>query len=61
VQHAEKAKAQIGPFGFADPQVSSKKPKEPIFSPSLQQSIRETNEKYIEKSDKQKFWAILAT
>ena len=31
VQHAEKANAQIGTFGFADPQAKRKKPKEPIF------------------------------
>jgi hypothetical protein len=34
---------------FADPQAKRKKPKEPIFLPSLGQANNETNEKYIEK------------
>ena len=49
MQHAEKANAQIGTFGFCHPQSKRKKPKEPIFLPSLGQTNNETNEMYIEK------------
>jgi hypothetical protein len=54
VQHAEKANAQIGTFGFAETQAKRKKPKEPIFLPTLGQTNNETNEIYIEKRDKRK-------
>jgi len=46
---------------FAVLQAKRKKPKEPIFLPTLGQTNKETNEKYIEKQDKRKIWAILAT
>jgi hypothetical protein len=45
---------------FADPQAKRKKPKEPIFLPTLGQTNYETNEIYIEKRDKRKIWTILA-
>ena len=69
VQHAKKANAQIGTFGFCLPTLAlslskgakRKKPKEPIFLPTLGQTNKETNEMYIEKRDKRKIWAILAT
>jgi hypothetical protein len=40
VRHAEKANAQIGTFGFAAPQAKRKKPKEPIFLPTLGQKTK---------------------
>jgi len=57
VQHAEKANAQIGTpgrpaggFGTCRPhKPNAKKPKEPIFLPSLGLTSKETNEKYVEK------------
>jgi len=49
VQHAEKANAQIGTFGFCRPASQTQKPKEPIFLPTLGQTSKETNEKYIGK------------
>jgi hypothetical protein len=35
VQHAEKVNRTDKTFGFADAQVKRKKPKEPIFLPTL--------------------------
>lgn len=49
MQHAEKANAQIGTFGFCRHTTKRKKPKEHIFLPTLGQTNNETNEMYIEK------------
>ncbi|MDG5800184.1 hypothetical protein QA597_07440 [Marinilabiliaceae bacterium ANBcel2] len=58
----KKANAQIGTFGFCRPiSQTQKKPKDPIFLPTLGQTNNETNEMYIEKRDKRKIWTILAT
>jgi len=49
VQHAEKANAQIGTFGFCQPTSQTQKTKRAFFLPTLGQTNKETNEKYIEK------------
>ena len=54
-QHAGKSqRANRHIWFFADPHPNAKKPKEPIFLPSLERTNKETNEMYIEKRDKQK-------
>ncbi len=57
---AEKANAQISTFGFCRPTSQTQKTKRANFLPTLGQTNKETNEKYIEKRDKRKIWAILA-
>ncbi len=61
MQHAEKANAQIGTFGFCRPTSQTQKTKRAYFLPALGQTNNETNDMYIEKRDKWKIWAILAT
>lgn len=61
VQHAEKAKGEIGTFGFCRPKSQMQKTKRTYFLPTFGQTNNETNDIYIEKRDKPKFWAIFAT
>jgi hypothetical protein len=44
----KKPTAQIAHLVFADPRAKRKKPKEPIFSPTLGRTKNETNEMYFE-------------